>query len=93
MLALLAQLDRHVADLLRVAAIQSAGHAQDGRHLPHALLIACRELAKVGVLPLGIGAAMVAGHVGDQLQLVAAESLPAGCSESNGNCACGADRS
>ena len=55
--------------------VEPTGDAEDGGHLPHALLIAGRKRLKVGVLALGIGAAMVAGHVGDQLELVRRKAL------------------
>ena len=77
--AIALELGAHVGDLLGVAAVEPAGDAEHGGHLLDASLVACGELAEVGVFLLGIGAAMVAGDVGDQFELARLESLPGGC--------------
>ena len=87
------QFDRHVADLLRVAAIQAAGHAQNGRHLPHALLIARPRAGGSWRASAWDRRRDGSGPRWRSFPARSAESLPAGCAESDGNCACGAGRS
>ena len=69
--------DLHRADDLVVAAIEPAGDAQHGGHLADAQPIVVVEAAEVVVLVLRLDAAMVAGDVGDDLQLLRPERLQA----------------
>ena len=66
-------------DLLRVAAIKAAGKPQHGGQMADPLLVLGRKPAEIVVLLFRFFAAMVAGHVGDQFQLVRLESRAAGC--------------
>ena len=67
----------HIADLLGTAAVEAAGEPQHTGESLNPPLVVGREPGKGFLLALGQRAAMVAGHVGDQLQVVGPQARQA----------------